>query len=151
MRNRIISMLLVLVMCASVLLTSCSDVDTGYEEDTSTIPAITLTLYGIKGEGTTDEAVARVQQELNRITEDKYKTTVELHLLSADEYDEKTLSFRYRNRQKEQSLQKRLQPPLQKLQDLRQRLLPSTSRRKRSVLRESTRTGTRQEERLLKR
>lgn len=88
MRNRIISMLLVLVMCASVLLTSCSDVDTGYEEDTSTIPAITLTLYGIKGEGTTDEAVARVQQELNRITEDKYKTTVELHLLSADEYDE---------------------------------------------------------------
>lgn len=88
MRNRIISMLLVLVMCASVLLTSCSDVDTGYEEDTSAIPAITLTLYGIKGEGTTDEAVARVQQELNRITEDKYKTTVELHFLEADEYDE---------------------------------------------------------------
>ena len=87
MRNRIISMLLVLVMCASVLLTSCSDVDTGYEEDTSTIPAITLTLYGIKGEGTTDEAIARVQQELNRITEDKYKTTVELHFLNADEYD----------------------------------------------------------------
>ena len=88
MRNKIISLLLLTAMCMSVLLTSCSDVETGYEEETSTIPAITLTLYGIKEEGTTDEAVSLVESEINRITEDKYKTTVELHLLSAEEYSE---------------------------------------------------------------
>ncbi len=88
MRNKIISLLLLVAMCTSVLLTSCSDVDTDYEEETSSIPAITLTLYGIKEEGTTDEAIALVESEINRITEDKYKTTVELHLLSAEDYSE---------------------------------------------------------------
>lgn len=87
MRNKLISLLLLVSMMTTMILTSCSDVDTGYEEETSTIPAITLTLYGIKGEGTTDEAIARVEHELNRFTEDKYKTTVELHLLTEEEYD----------------------------------------------------------------
>lgn len=86
MKNKIISLLLLATMLLSVLLTSCSEIDTGYEEETSTIPDITLTLYGIKEEGTTDEAIALVESEINRYTQDKYKTTVELHLFSKDEY-----------------------------------------------------------------
>lgn len=87
MKNRIISVLLLVTMLATALLTSCSGVDTGFEEETSSIPAVTLHLYGTKGEGTTDEAIALVQKEINRITEDKYKTTVVLKLFSEDEYD----------------------------------------------------------------
>lgn len=88
MKIKLISLLLAMVMLASVLLTSCSDIDTGYEEETSSIPAITLTLYGIKEEGTTDEAIALVEAAISKYTEDKYKTTVELHMYSEEEYKE---------------------------------------------------------------
>ncbi len=87
MKNRIIAMLLLVTMLATTLLTSCSDIDTGFEEETSSIPAVTLHLYGTKGEGTTDEAIALVQEEINKITEDKYKTTVVLKFFSEEEYD----------------------------------------------------------------
>ena len=86
MKNKIICGLLLATMLLTVLFTSCSDIDTGYEEETSTIPDITLTLYGIKGEGTTDEAIEAVQKEINRYTQDKYKTTVELHFFTEEEY-----------------------------------------------------------------
>lgn len=88
MKRKIVSLLLLVSMFMSAFLTSCSDVDTGYEEETSTIPEITLTIYGIKGEGTTDEAIDLVEAQVNRYTEDKYKTTIELHMFTEEEYDE---------------------------------------------------------------
>jgi len=48
MKNKIISWLLLASMFLTLFLTSCSDVDTGYEEETTTIPDITLTLYTAK-------------------------------------------------------------------------------------------------------
>ncbi len=86
MKNKIISLLLLAAMCMSVLLTSCSEIDTGYEEETSTIPDITLSIYGIKEDGTTDEAIDLVEAEINRYTQDKYKTTLELNFFSEEEY-----------------------------------------------------------------
>lgn len=88
MKNKIISWLLLASMFLTLFLTSCSDVDTGYEEETTTIPSITLTLYGIMEEGTTDEAIKLVEERINRYTKDAYKTTVELHLFTEEEYDQ---------------------------------------------------------------
>ncbi len=88
MRNKFFSLLLLAISVATLLLTSCSDVETDFEEDTSTISEIKLTLYGIKGEGTTEEAVKAVEEEINKITQDKYKTTLELHLLDEAEYED---------------------------------------------------------------
>ena len=88
MNKKLFSLLLVLVMVASVLLTSCSSLDEEFEEDVE-IPEITLTLYGIKGEGTTDEAVSAVEAEINKYTKKNYKTTIDLNLFLEDEYDEK--------------------------------------------------------------
>jgi hypothetical protein len=88
MKNKIISWLLLASMFLTLFLTSCSDVDTGFEEETTTIPDITLTLYGIMEEGTTDEAIKLVEERINRYTKDAYKTTVELHLFTEDEYDQ---------------------------------------------------------------
>ncbi len=88
MRNKIVLLLLLVLTLSMLVFTSCSDVETDYEEDTSSIPAITLHLYGLKEEGTTDEAVSLVESEINKITEDKYKTTVKLHMLLESEYEE---------------------------------------------------------------
>ena len=48
----------------------------------------TITFYSITDEATTDEAVQRVQDELNKITESLYKVHVVLKLYPEDEYEE---------------------------------------------------------------
>ncbi len=88
MSKKIISLLLLAVMLMSAALTSCSSLDEDYEEETSSVPEITLTFYGIKGEGTTDAAIEAVEAEINKYTEKQYKTTLELHLYEEDEYDD---------------------------------------------------------------
>lgn len=87
MKNKILTLLLVVLALATLVFTSCSDVETDFEMETSTIPAITLHLYGLKEDGTNDDAVKLVEEQINRITEDKYKTSVKLHLLLEEEYD----------------------------------------------------------------
>ena len=88
MRNKFLSLLLLVIFAATLLFTSCTDVETEIEEDTANIPEIKLTLYGIKGEGTTEEAVKAVETEINKITKDKYKTTLELHMLDEAAYED---------------------------------------------------------------
>ncbi len=88
MSKKLVSLLLLAVMLMSVLLTSCSSVDEDYEEDTAEVPEITLTFYGIKGDTTTDEAVEAVEAEINKYTEKQYKTTLDLHLYTEEEYDD---------------------------------------------------------------
>jgi|GEM_PF-1518943 len=88
MSKRILALLLLVTMLMSVVLTSCSSLDEDYEEDTSTVKEITLTFYGVKGEGTTDAAVDAVEAKINEYTKKNYKTTLDLKLFDEDEYDE---------------------------------------------------------------
>jgi len=84
--------MLCLLMSATMVMTaSCgtSEEEQGenllnLEEETS--PAMTLTLWGIKGEGTTDEAVELVEAEINKLTKARYNTAIELKLFFEDEY-----------------------------------------------------------------
>lgn len=88
MSKRILALLLLVTMLMSVVLTSCSSLDEDYEEDTSTVKEITLTFYGVKGEGTTDAAIDAVEAKINEYTKKNYKTTLDLKLFDEDEYDE---------------------------------------------------------------
>ena len=88
MSQRILALLLLVTMLMSVVLTSCSSLDEDYEEDTSTVKEITLTFYGVKGEGTTDAAIEAVEAKINEYTKKNYKTTLDLKLFDEDEYDE---------------------------------------------------------------
>ncbi len=89
MSKKIVGLLLFCVMLMSAVLTSCSSVDEDYVDDTTTVKEITLSFYGIKGDSTTDEAVAAVEAELNKYTQKHYKTTIDLNLFTESEYDEK--------------------------------------------------------------
>ena len=80
---------------AFVLLATCFTVSCGKEENVDTItlndgsnkaPAMTITLWGIKGENTTDEAVALVQEKMSSITQSEFNTALQLNLFTEDEY-----------------------------------------------------------------
>lgn len=84
MMKRILSLILCLGMLAGVLLMAgCGDSETS--GSTGTLPA-TINMLGITEESTTPEAVQAVEDALNKITKNRYKTKVNLTLVTADEY-----------------------------------------------------------------
>jgi len=91
MKKRLFCLALCLMMILpSVLMAGCSaetedgtTTTTSYAYDTK---AMTLTLYSIKGEGTTDEAIQLAQAAINKITEPKFNTHIVLRLYEEDEY-----------------------------------------------------------------
>ena len=85
-------------MCVMAL-ASCGDESLGSELpdlkdkiETSEIKEITLEMYVIVGEGTTDNAIATVQNMINQHTELEYKVRLSMHYLTAEEYYETVMS-----------------------------------------------------------
>lgn len=92
MKKRILSFLMVLSMLVCSL-ASCGGTDSNStasttDETTSSRKALYLTLYAITNESTTDEAVKAVETQLNRLTESRYKTTLQLRYYTEDKYQE---------------------------------------------------------------
>ncbi len=84
MKKRLLCLVLGLVMMLPLVLSGCAD-----EEEVVTYEDVrTMTLYGIKEEGTTDEAIAVVEAAINEITESKFHTHIELHYFLESEYYE---------------------------------------------------------------
>ena len=86
MKHKLSVLSVILALLALVLVfTSCST-DGNVQSVESTKP-ITITIYSIAGEGTTQAAIQRVQDEMNKITESLYKIHVVLKFYPADEYE----------------------------------------------------------------
>ncbi len=90
MKKRLFCLLLCLVMIMPmVLMAGCSEETeetTTEAASTSGIKAMTLTLYSITDENTTEEAVQQVQDAINAITEVKFNTHIILRLFTESEY-----------------------------------------------------------------
>ena len=87
MFKRIISLALCLVMIA-VLFTGCGNKntdDTTTTTSTDDLPS-TINLIGITESSTTFDSIELVEAALNKLTKTRYKTKVELTLVTADEY-----------------------------------------------------------------
>jgi hypothetical protein len=88
MKRRLISMALCMLMIITTALTaSCGkedEVNVGTEKIES---ALTLVIYGIKEKGTTDEAIAAVEEAMSKITEAQFNTQIKLMLYTEAEYD----------------------------------------------------------------
>ncbi len=85
MFKKILSLALCLGMCLSIALTATS---CGEEEETASkgdVPA-TFTLLGITGETTTPEYVDMVEKAINGILAPRYKSKIELMLVTEEEY-----------------------------------------------------------------
>ena len=73
----------VMAITSAVTLTSCKK-ESGSAVSSMTVK--TVSLRGIKEEGTTDEAIALVQDAMNKITKSLYNIQVVLELSTADDY-----------------------------------------------------------------
>lgn len=91
MKKRIVSIMLLTMMLVTMVTTaSCGKKDPAdtLELDGKSANAMTLTIWGIKGKGTTDEAVEAVEAEISKLTQAKFNTAIELNLYFEDEYEE---------------------------------------------------------------
>ncbi len=89
MKKRIVSLALCFLMVLTVVAsTACGKKtdDEGLLDLAQSTAAKTLTIWGIKGEGTTDEAIAAVEEEMSKIAKIKFNTAIELNLFYEDEY-----------------------------------------------------------------
>ena len=70
-------------LCIVFAATSCDETN---ENDTKDTVPTTVTLLGITEKSTTSEAIKAVEDAINKITKARYKTKVELKLVTEDEY-----------------------------------------------------------------
>jgi len=105
MKKKLLCLLLCLCMVLPVMLmASCSEEKDDDEIElnfqNTGIKPITLVMYTIAGEGTTEESIARTQDALNAISETRYSTHIILRALPEDEYydaiDEKIVAIEER-------------------------------------------------------
>ena len=87
MKKRLFCLLLCLLMVLpAVLMTGCADDEITAAIEGTRIKALTLTLYSITNENTTEEAIAAVQDAINEITEREFNTHIILRLFPEKEY-----------------------------------------------------------------
>ena len=90
MIKKIICGIIVFVIIMSALV-GCSEEKTGEETadtETSTRTAMTLSLWMPTDDSTTEEAKKLVENAINVLTQAKYNTAIELHLIPRSEYQE---------------------------------------------------------------
>ena len=88
MKLRILSIVLCIAMlvCAFASCSKKEEEDDGVISETSARAAVTLSMYVITEDGTTDEAAEAVEKAINSMTKSKYTTKLEITYLTADEY-----------------------------------------------------------------
>lgn len=79
---------LAIVMLMSCILTGCTETDpqSANEGLVDTTGYACIKVYGVKEEGTTDEAIAAVEEAINKITLKEFKTKIKLMLFTEDKY-----------------------------------------------------------------
>ena len=91
MNKKLISLFLAMIMVLGIF-TGCStgateeDVEATADTEESARISMTLSLWAPTEKGTTDEAIEAVEAAMNRLTQAKYDTAIELHLLPRDTY-----------------------------------------------------------------
>ena len=93
MKKRFVSSAFAMLMLLTTLMTAaCGKEETNdgtLQIDGDDAAPITLSIWGVKGEGTTDEAVAKVEAAMSKITQAQFNTAIELNLYFEDEYEAK--------------------------------------------------------------
>ena len=90
MKKRLTCLVLCLVLLASVVLTGCGnktddEIKDKISEEASA-EAMTLTMYLMSEAPVSADTEARVEAAINKITEDTFKTRIDLRIYTADEY-----------------------------------------------------------------
>lgn len=107
MKKKLLSLFVGICMLLPVFLTGCSEDGETIDVTNSHASAMTLTLYSIVEDGTTEAAIKAVQDALNVKTENELNTHVELKFYTADEYAA-VLDAQFKEIQADMDMQARL-------------------------------------------
>lgn len=107
MKKKLLSLFVGICMLLPVFLTGCSEDGETIDVTETHASALTLTLYSIVEEGTTEAAIKAVQDALNVKTENELNTHVELKFYTADEYAA-VLDAQFKEIQADMDMQARL-------------------------------------------
>ena len=94
MNKKLFCIVMCLFMLVMPILSSCGAGDDSAEtgDGTTTVEEVrkpmTLSLWIPTNDTTTDDAVKRVETEINKLTQAKYDTAIELHAVKSSEYQE---------------------------------------------------------------
>lgn len=91
MKKRLISIVLTLLMAVSIF-AGCDDNGSGSGSIVLVDTPMTLTLYCITDEKTTEAGIEQAEKAINEITEYDFATHIELKLFTADEYEDMLLN-----------------------------------------------------------
>lgn len=86
MKKKLFCLWMAIMLCLPLFLTSCAEEEEATVEDLSERKEIYMTLYTVVDEKTTEEGILRVQNALNEILVDRYKTHLILKCYTEDEY-----------------------------------------------------------------
>lgn len=86
MKKKLSCLIIALAMLAGM--SGCSDGSAGTDTSSSAKYNMTLTLWLPTSENTTDAAITKVENAINKITKKNYKTAVEIHAIEDDKYEE---------------------------------------------------------------
>ena len=93
--KKIFLLLLCITLCTTMLASCDDDVIGGYEYPDyvpNIIPAVTLDLYIIVGEGTSELAIDSVGRSVSQYTEKEFNTKLRLHYIEESAYEQELLS-----------------------------------------------------------
>ena len=91
MKKRVQCLIMAILLLFTCFLTSCGEEDEdtlSFNQGTKKAHAMTITLWGIKGDNTTDEAVELVEEAMSAVTQAEFNTALKLNLFTYDEYKE---------------------------------------------------------------
>ena len=88
MFKKILALILAMIMLVCTFVACSDEEDDEATADTkkSARVSMTLSLWLPTEDGTTDEAIALVEEAINTITKAQFDTAIELHLIPRDEY-----------------------------------------------------------------
>ena len=95
MKKRLLALLMcILLALSSFVMSACSESGGGLEtlagdgetKTASSNSPMTISIYSIRGEGTTDEAIELVEKALSTIAIRRYNTTIDLVLIDEEDY-----------------------------------------------------------------
>ena len=90
MKKRLLSIILAILMILPVVaMTGCKKEDNVVVLTSSDANPLTITLYTIVGDETSDDTIKLVENRINEITQFKFNTHIILRALTAEEYNEK--------------------------------------------------------------
>ena len=101
MKKRLVGLVLLVTMTASMILTSCQNNAATLEDVVLSRKPLTMEIYSVVNSNIPEEDLVLIQDEINKITKSKFMTEVHLKFFTENEYyDKLAAAFKYQDEER---------------------------------------------------